>query len=136
MGVKKKSQISVIEMAVVLGLFGAFSIYFGSLVEVNQVDYQFQIDSLLDSIYYSEDYRSVIMSEDLTSSELSQDWDEIINFIEEDVENFEIVVGNLSNEKIVTFCTGVYHKSFSEKVISIEDNDNFEFRKIRIGVCY
>lgn len=132
----RKCQISIIEYSFVILLIITGFGYLYNSYSVETSDYKFTVESLLDSVYYSEDYRNIIMDEDLTNINIIQDWSSLLNLLEENLGKFELVISNDSNEKVLALCNETTTKIFSERIISIKDNSNFEFRKIKLGVCY
>ena len=131
----KRAQISVVEGILMILLFVFF---FSSLTLYSQTTYtgsSVNLDSLLDSIYYSENYRDIIMNEDLSSEELSQDWSEIESVLNNSVGSYELILLNKTTNKKITECQASYGKNFEERIFG-SSQDEYEFRKLRIGVCY
>ncbi len=130
-----RCQFSVIEMTFVFLLFLFAVTFFVSKSNIAQVDYKYNVESFLDSIYYSEDYRDLFFDEDLSNIAITQDWSTFNDFVNNSFNNYEFVLSNNSVSKNIITCDGDY-KYYSQRVISIKDNSNFEFRKIKLGVCY
>lgn len=131
----KFAQFSVIELSFVFLLF-IFSIsFFSAKSNVENVDYGYSVESFLDSIYYSEDFRSLMLDEDLSNGAITEDWSSFEEIVGRNFNSYSIAISNLSISKNIATCTGDF-KYVSERLISIENNDNFEFRMISLGVCY
>ena len=131
-----KSQITVIEVTLVAVLF-AFTIPFlftGSTPESS--DYKYFTDSLLDTIHKNESYRSVFMDESLAAATRSEDWSAVLEFLNKSVTSYELVIANESVREAIVECTPSDFKYLSERIIAIEDNDNYEIRKLMLGVCH
>lgn len=132
----KKSQITVIEISLVILMFGVFITNFGGIEQSEDIDPILRVDSLLDSIYQQGSFREIVMQENLSSSSLSQDWSNLTLMVEKNFQNYELVIYNDSRTKFIESCTQNYYKNYAERVFAIEDNDNYEFRVLRLGVCY
>ena len=139
----KKSQMSIIESVFMIMLFVVFSTYYSydtnSLIATQ--DYTFSIDSAVNSIYYSDDYRNIIFEEDLLNSTIDfVKWDSMNQTLSNMFYNFELVItddtGNYS--KTIFECKqGMYNKLLSERMFFCgADLDNCNFRVLRLGVCY
>ena len=78
------------------------------------------------------------MDEELSVFFISEDWETLNSTLSKMYRNFEVIVSNGSVSKTVISCReGNYTtRYFSERVVSIRDNDRYEFRKLRLGVCY
>lgn len=132
----RRSQISVVEITLVLVMFASFIVYFGVLKQPVTTDHQIEIDSMADALYASEEFRERIISEELDIRLATENWSNISTILNSTFAEYELVVGNLTDEKKIEDCTGVYYKAYAERIITIKDNDNYDFRKFRIGVCY
>lgn len=133
---KKKALFSVIEIPMLIVLFVSAFVYFGTVDQSNDINYKYSIDSVLDSIYYSESYRNLIMDENLTSPSVEEDWTNVSDVLSEVFLNYELILFDDVDEKLIFSCSSKFNKYYTERVISIKDNDNFGFRKVRLGVCY
>lgn len=134
----KKCQISVFEtMYSFLIVILMFSFYFyNSTKNINDKQYKYNIDSMLNSIYYSENFRSQILNENISEEALSQDWSLLNNTLKKAYSSYEFVIKNSTVSKKIFECDPTYSKIYSSKIIAIENNDNFKFREIILGVCY
>lgn len=133
-----KSQLSIVEVAFVLLLFSFVAVYFSFDFDLNeQKNYQVNLDSSLNSIYYSESFRNKIMSEDLSVEAFTNDYGDLESLLENMYVNYEFIISDDVNSKKIFTCSDSSMKYYSEKIISISDSGNiYNFRKIRIGVCY
>ena len=132
-----KSQFASIEIILLILLFAFSTAYFYKPIDSTLQDYKLNIDSALDTIYYSDDYRSIIMNEDISLSSHTEDWSDINTTLSDFYRNFELILSDDNLSKNIFSCSGDFNtKYYTERVIAIEDNDNFEFRKLRLGVCY
>jgi len=132
----KKALISVFEIAFVFLIFSSSIIYFNKVSNQIEPDYKLTIESSLNSLYYLNETRYIFMNEDLLSSTLTQNWTNISIYLNSSFKNYEFIISNNSISKKIFSCNATYNKYFSEKIIAISNNTNFEFRKIRLGVCY
>jgi len=130
-------QISVVEMAFVIMLF---SIAMVNVVTFENsgasVDYKFQIQSALDTIYYDSNFRDIILGENLASPSLTENWSGINDSLHLLFVNYEIEIANSTVSKLIFSCDAQYNKFYDERVIAIKNASYFEFRKLKLGVCY
>jgi len=134
----KKTQISIIEIPFIFVLFSFIIgfLYFTSNSNLNLDTEDLTISSSLDSIYYSEEFRSNILKEDLSITNPSQNWSNLSIYLNKIFLEYEFVISNSTTEKKIFSCNAKYSKKYFERIISIENNTNFKFRKIKLGVCY
>lgn len=131
-----KAQISVVELTLAMVLFAAFSANFGLIDQPSLQDPQLQLESLSDSMYYLGDYRERLLLENLSDSNPTQNWSSIQSILDSELTNYELVVGNETVEKVIQSCQGAFYESFSEKFVTVLNETKYDFRFIRIGVCY
>ena len=137
MELNKKTQISAFEMTLATILLFSSIMYFGYYIDEKNIGiHKTQIDSFLDTIYYNEDFRIIIMSEDLSQASLTQNWTTFSTLLNTSFKRYEILISNETVTKTIYSCTEISGKEYTEKIISILDNDNYEFRRITLGVCY
>jgi len=132
----KKSLISVFEIGFLFFLFTGTLIYINLVPQPTNQDYKFTIESSLNSIYYNQNNRMVFMNEDLSTTTVNGDFSNISNYLDSIFLNYELIISNNSVSKTIFSCNSTSEKFYGEKIISIRDNTIFEFRKIRLGVCY
>ena len=132
-----KAQITVVEMGLLFLLFGTILGVLGMHFYEDDSNYISQVDSFLDMIYYSNQFRSLFMGEDLGSSAISEDWIDLGVLLNNSFGsgNYEVILSNLSNSKKIYSCESNYEKYYVERILSINNNTLFEFRMIRLGVC-
>ena len=131
-----KAQISIVELTLAMVLFAGFSASFGLIDQPSLQDPQLQLESLSESLYYLGDYRESLLLENLSDSTPSQDWSSLESILDSELTNYELVVGNQTVEKILQQCQGTFYESFSEKFVTVLNETEYDFRFIRIGVCY
>ena len=136
MKLSKKTQISIIEIPLLLLLFISFLFIPGILHQSETKDYKLSIDSFFDSIIYSEDYRDIFMDENLSKLSITEDYSNLKIVLDKVFIHYDLSISNLTVEKKIFSCEPIFNKYVSERIISIKNNDNFEFRKIILGVCY
>ena len=132
----KNALISIFEIVFILTLFSGAIIYFTTSHNLEEKDYKFTIETSLDRIYYDVNNRGILFDEDLSQTSLTQNWTNISTFLNSTFLNYELILSNKTVDKIIFNCSSLNEKYFSEKVISIKNNTVFEFRKIKLGVCY
>lgn len=132
----KQSQISFVEFVLVFLLFGFLFTTLHYDTNLSEKDYKLTIDSFLDSIYYSENYRSLIIDEDLSKSTLTGNWTNFQAQLNKSFTNYEFIISNSSYSKKIYSCSAIYNKYYVERFISIKNNTKYDFRKIKLGVCY
>lgn len=132
----KKTQISVIELPMLFLLFGFALVYFNTSLDFNDIDYKLRIDSFLDSLYFSENFRNTIYNENLSSNSITSNWSNFSNLANSSFLKYELIISNNTISKTIFFCNDSNNKYFKEYILSIQNNTNFEFRKIKFGVCY
>lgn len=136
MEISVRSQITIFEMVFVFALL-SFTVAFTSVAnQPMNKDYKLSVDSFVDALYYSEDFRDVFMGEDLSVSSASQDWSMIQGNLSLAFLDYELIIANGSVEKKIFSCASDYNKYYAERVIAVNDSDTFEFRMLRLGVCY
>lgn len=132
----KKSQITIVELPL---LFLLFLFIVGNLFYSNdfsQVDHKLSIDSFLDSVYNSNEFRKQIMFEDLSTNNIVENWSNLSLYLNNSFSNYEFIISNSSVDKYIFSCNSSYNKIYSQRIVSIYNNSVFEFRKITLGVCY
>lgn len=133
----KKAQFSVIELIFLILLFSLISSYIFFDFKISHKDYNVMLETGLDSIYYSEGFREEILAENLGVEGLTQDWTLLNQTLSKMFNKFEFIILSSSDSKIIFSCGEISGKLFDERIISIDGNgDNYDFRKIRLGVCY
>jgi len=133
----KKGQISAIEIPIIFLLLSSALIYFNFTSDLsNNIDYSLTIDSFLNSLYFSNQFRKNIMLENLSTTTIIQDWSQVDTLLNKSFSNYELIISNKTTSKYIFSCNATYNKYFSQKTIAIYNNSNFEFRKITLGVCY
>jgi len=132
----KICQFSVVEILFVILLIGSVSGYIlFDFKEVNK-DYSTFVESGLDVIYYSEDYRNIIINENLQVGGLTENWNNLELALSDMTNNFELIILDNSDSKVIFSCNETSGKILDERVISVNSGDKFSFRKVRLGVCY
>lgn len=130
-----KSQISIIELPFVFLFFSVFIGY----IYFNPVDISYNsqesLDSFIDSIYYSENFRDLIFSEDLSNSAVTEDWSNLQIDLDSAFSNYELLIANKTVSKTIFSCNSSYEEVFTQRILSIQNSSVFEFRKITLGVC-
>lgn len=132
-----KSQVSAFEMTLGIILLFSTVMYFGYYFgEQNIGVHKTQVESFLDTIYYGEEFRNILMDEDLSQVNLTQNWANVSTLLNNSFRSYEVLVSNETVSKTIYSCNGTSGKEYSEKIITIKDNNNYEFRKLTLGVCY
>ncbi len=132
----KKAQISIIEFTFVMVLLSATIGYLIYSFPLQSQDYDITLNSMLDSIYYSEDYRAIFMDENLAVGAKTENWNSLSSVLNKTLGNYELILYDDTNEKYIFSCNETLGKKFSERIIAIKNNTLYDFRKIRLGVCY
>lgn len=132
----KKAQITVVEMSFVALLFAATLVYLVSPASSVSSDYRYNIDSFLDTINTDSEFRDLILAENLSNSTIDGDWSNVENLLNNSFRKYELRVLNETTSKLIYSCNTSYDKYFVERLISISNLTNYEFRKVRLGVCY
>lgn len=131
----RRAQVSSIEILFALMLFGTYVFYISDNSVETQRDYAKSIDSALDSIYNNDNYRNIMMGEDLSKSINTRDWNPLLTVLDNSYSSYELVISNSTNQKTIISCSDGYNKYLSQRVIAVNSSD-YQFRKIRLGVCY
>ncbi len=140
----RNAQISIIEFPMLIMLFSLFIGGIYIIPNLAQNDFSNNIESFLDSVYYSDDFRENVILENLSKDSLDVDWSNL-NLILSEVYgdgNYEIIISNLTYSKVIFSCNASLNKYYAERIISIFNNSNtdnnsiYDFRKIKLGVCY
>ena len=133
---KRKAQLSVVEMGFVLLLLSTYLLYLGTLPSVPSPDPQYQIDSALDSLYYSEEYRDLFLNENLDIALPTGNWTNVTEYLNRSFSSYELIIASESQEKYIETCSASYYKSFSERILVVDTSgEEYEFRKLSLGVC-
>ncbi len=134
----RSSQFAIVELSLLaLLISGAivYLIYYDN--SYMDFDYGFQASSALDTVFTLTTFRDIVISEDLSNSTLTEDWSEITNFLSSAFLKYELLIINDFNEKtIISSCNNYFKREYFERIVSIGNETQFEFRKIRLGVCY
>jgi hypothetical protein len=100
---------------------------------------QVKLNSLIDSIYFSEKFRDNIFNENISNPSLSTNWQELNTILKNSLNDYELKLITDSNSKLIFSCSKNYEEYsyvyFVERILFIKDNNNFEKRIIRLGVC-
>ena len=131
----KKAIITVIEMSLLVLMFVSVSYYMTSN-PVFDHPYQESVDSMLDAIYQSGDFSQMVLSENLSAFFPSQDWTSISRILNESYNDYELIISNTTYSKKIYICQARYSKINSQRIITISNNTQFEFRKVTLGVCF
>lgn len=131
-----RAQVSIIELPFVFLLFGFILFYLHTNLDFNDQDHKLQIESFLDSIYYNENFRNEIFLENLSSDIITSNWSNFSLLANSSFSNYELIISTDILSKKIFSCDDTYNKYYSENIISIQNNTNYEFRKITFGVCY
>jgi hypothetical protein len=135
-----KAQITIVEAS--LGLFLIFSfvglaIYHES--NVNSLDYNLILNSVANSILYSNNFREQFILENLSTSSLTENWSVLQNDLNQMLPDYVLYISNGTITKKIFSCSYEalnYSKiDYVERIISIYNNSNYEFRIIKLGVC-
>ncbi len=132
----KKSQILNFEL--ILGLSLLSLIVFIPYNNLNNNKGIFlEIDTLANSLIKNNNFRLTILSENLSSQNLNNNWSAIENILNKSYKNYFLSITNTSIEKIVFNCSGKFkNKIVTEKIIYIYNNTYADFRILKLGVCY
>ena len=131
----KKGIITVIEMSLLVLLFGSITVYISLQSDFDYTN-QESIESSLDFFYNSNDFHEVIILEDLTSVSLTEDWSEFSAVFNKSYLDYELIVSNISHSKKIFICKPKYSKINSQRIFSIHNNTEYEFRTLTLGVCF
>jgi hypothetical protein len=132
----RKCQVSFIEFVLIFLLFGFLFTSINYSNSISEEDRKYSVDSFLDSLYYDSEVRNLSLDENLSSSSLTENWDNVEIYLNSTFLNYELIISNSLDSKKIFNCNEDYEKYFSERIISIKNNTNFEFRKVTLGVCY
>jgi hypothetical protein len=132
----KKSQLSVIELPILLILFSTFVIYFGTVEQSQGISYDNEYGSLLDLVIENQTYRDIIYDENLSQSSITATWTPIGNLLNNKTYSYELIVGNATSNKNIYSCNATYEKFYLERVLLYKNSTTQEFRFIRLGVCH
>jgi len=134
----KNGMFSVFEIAIVFLLLSFSFQYFNNYSSSLKLDEgnKFMIDSSLDSLYNTNSFRDTIMVEDLSNSNIIENWDPIFSYLNSSFLNYELILSNLTTSKIIKSCNATTEKYLSERIFAIKNNTIYEFRMLRLGVCY
>ena len=133
----KKAVFSVVEILFLL-MFLSSAIYF--IYEENSYnfskDYSYSIISLLDIIQKDDEFRYIIINENLTQSSLGQNWTNLTNFLDEQILNYYLEISNSTFSKNIISCSPKYELQLNQVFILSENISNsFDFRILTLGVC-
>lgn len=131
-----KAQFSVVEIVFLLFLFVGVSSLIVFDFKLPTKNYNSYLESGLNAIYYSSDYRDIIIAEDLSLPGLTEDWTNLNQTLNSMMGDFELIVSNESDSKIIFSCTESSGKFFDERIIAVNNGSIFNFRKLTLGVCY
>ena len=135
----RKSQFSIVETIFVILLFlsviGTYTLYNNNY---NSKDYSISLESAIDSIYYSLDYRELFINENIEISAITEDWSFLNNTLSNMFNKYELILLDESQtiSKTIFSCEEVNGKMYTERIISINSGNQFNFRIVRLGVCY
>jgi hypothetical protein len=132
-----KGQFALIEI-LLIGLLLSSLIYLSYNSHREELQsYNYLVDSSIDAIYYSENFRDLIVSENLSVGILTQDWTEMQNILDYKFNNYELVIFNNTYEKVIfNGCDYDYkNKIIKERIVVLKNASSYDFRIIRLGVC-
>lgn len=133
----KKSQLTVIEVSLLI-IFSSFFLLSLSYISQENVvpDYSFTVETFLDSIYYSGDFRSQVINEDLSVVGVTEDWSSLELLLNDSFLKYELIISNTTSSKSIYSCSADNTKIIRERIIAINNSEQYEFRLLRLGVCY
>lgn len=138
----KRSQTSVFEVALMLLLFFGSVTYLSSLnFEKRTTDYQVTLESFADILNENDSFRAVILQEGLGDSTLDEDWSEILGFLNSSFGDYSLLIEGRppsSSSIQVRSCSSSFGKVLTKRIVAGNDTllNNYEFKRITLGVCY
>lgn len=137
MKLTNKTQVSVFEIILVIFLFFSSITYYGFYnYNYNSQVHKVQIESFLDGIAYGDNFRVLIMSEDLSQNTITGNWTNFTILLNNSFTSYELIISNKTVSKTIVSCNETSGKYYIERFIALKDNSYYEFRKIKLGVCY
>lgn len=136
MEINKKSQLTVIEISFVLLLIGSYLAYLPTTIDSNEYNLNLGVQTLADSLLEDYNFRSVLINEDLSSVNETEDWSQVYLVINSSLINYELKIGDLSTEKTLKSCSPTFEKLNVVRIVSIDDSSIYDFRYFILGVCY
>lgn len=134
----KKALFSVVEVAFMflLIIFSLGFIYNPSLSNSFDQDNSYTIISLLDIINRNDLIVEIVFQEDLTLTPIQENWNELENILNSQVENYYLSLYDGSNYKIIFDCN-VNFKIQKNQILLMGDSSNnlFSYRVLTLGVC-
>jgi len=136
-----KSQISIIEIIFIILLLSVFFSYYSYNPDMffQEKEYKNELNTIADSIYYSENYRDLIINENLTNNSIDYTkWNNFNQTISKLISNYEIIIRENNLSKNIFNCSGkIKNREFVERIIFCNNLSTVcKFRKIQIGGCY
>ena len=133
----KKGQFSAVEILLMIIMFATVATFFGNNPLSTSNDFKYSVESSINSIYQSNNYRNSIIDENLSTDTNSQNWSSLENLLNKKYNSYKVKILNKTSKKtILDKCNQTYNnKLISEKIVSTTGNDKYEFRRIRLEVC-
>ena len=133
---EKSAQFSFVELSFLMILLSFGLSFVDWDVQTISIDHKFQIESALSSLYHDESLRSLVMGENLSDSTINGNWTNISNVLDDMFLSYEIGISNVSDSKVIFSCNSDYSKYYDERVLGVSDGSFYEFRTVKLGVCY
>ncbi len=134
--VNYKSQISVFEMPLLILLFSSAFVYVQYDKQPDVIGDVILAETLLDSVYHNDTFRYLLVTENIASASLQEDWAQLKTYLDRTGLSYEIKIEDLTNEEFVYTCNAQYSKVISQRIIAVYDGGSYSQRTITFGVCY
>lgn len=95
----KKAQFSIVEIIFLVLLFITISGYIFFDFKIPDKDYHLYLESSLNSIYYSEDFRDLILNENMSISTLTENWSSFNSTLSKMGNNFDFTIVSDDSKK-------------------------------------
>ncbi|MCA9486379.1 hypothetical protein H6501_00155 [Candidatus Woesearchaeota archaeon] len=133
----KKGLVSISEIVFLLFLFSSVMIFVNrEVMSKNTFESDhLEVESLLLSLYYSDEFRQLVVEEDLSQASVSGNWLSLETLLASQLGNYEILVGNLSTQKVLVACDAQNFKVQAQVPVVAFNETSSEFRYLQLGVC-
>lgn len=132
----KKSLFSFVEIIFLMLLFGfSFTYFYSENLPLSNVDNTYTIISLLDIIEKNQTFSKIIILEDFSVLNLSQNWSSLTVFLDNQISDYYLSLSNGSISKNIVNCSVIYSKQQNQILVMSDFENNFSNRVLTLGVC-
>ena len=131
-----KSQFSVVEIAFVILLITVAISYVSFDFYTSSKNYNLILETGLDSLMNDMTFRDLVIKEDIIDKSVNLDWSNIGTKLDSMLVKYELIIYDDVESQLIYSCEEINGKIYDERLVLVSSDNDFDFRKVRLGVCY